>query len=142
MTLPYGKQSDNAMLWQAESRMYFRMCGGLYGHDPFGVFAVAGAAGPERGSYLPDQGTSSLTLPNGVGVTYGYDSDSRVNNISYSANSNSLGNLTYTFDPDRYTVGEGGSLAAVNLPVAVTNTYDTTNQIATWGGHSGHQGQR
>lgn len=41
---------------------------------------------------------TSLTLPNGVAISYTYDSASRTTSISYSANGNQLGNLTYAYD--------------------------------------------
>lgn len=67
----------------------------------------------------------------------GYDADSRVSQISYAANGTSLGNLTYSYGADGRITGKGGSLAAVNLPAAVSgNLYDATNQVTKWNGVS------
>ena len=80
---------------------------------------------------------SSLTLPNGVTVNYTYDNDSRITQLAYSANSVSLGGLTYSYDGDSRAVGKGGSLAAVNLPAAVSsNAYAISNAITKWNGVS------
>jgi len=77
----------------------------------------------------------SLTLPNGVAVNYTYDNDSRIMQLAYAANSNSLGTLTYNYDADSRTVGKGGSLAAINLPSALTNNaYNPGNRITKWNG--------
>lgn len=84
-----------------------------------------------------------LTLPNNVIVTYGYDSGSRVTSLTYGTGGsctsppNNLGTLTYIYDADNRIVGNGGNLAAVNLPPALSSaTYRTTNQVATWSGVS------
>jgi RHS repeat-associated protein len=48
-----------------------------------------------------------------------------------------LGTLSYAYDADSGIAGKGGSLAAVNLPSAVSNnTYSHRNQILTWNGTS------
>jgi YD repeat-containing protein len=65
-----------------------------------------------------------------VTVTYGYDADSRLTSISYG----SLGGLTYAYDADGRRVDVGGSLAATNLPSAITATYDAGNQLSNWNG--------
>jgi len=77
----------------------------------------------------------SLTLPNDVAVNYTYDNDSRITQLAYAANSNSLGALTYNYDSDSRAVGKGGSLAAVNLPAALSaNAYNIGNRITKWNG--------
>jgi hypothetical protein len=80
----------------------------------------------------------SLTLPNGIAINYTYDNDSRITQLAYSANSTSLGALTYSYDSDSRAVGKGGSFATVNLPGAVSNnTYDIANRITKWNGVTG-----
>ena len=61
-------------------------------------------------------GTS--TLPNGVTVGYGFDNDSRITGLSYSAGSTQLGNLTYGYDADGRVTSKNGTLAATGLPCA------------------------
>jgi YD repeat-containing protein len=39
---------------------------------------------------------STLTMSNGVNMSYTYDNDSRLTGITYKFNTNTLGNLTYT----------------------------------------------
>ncbi|HVA39585.1 MAG TPA: RHS repeat domain-containing protein, partial [Candidatus Binataceae bacterium] len=51
---------------------------------------------------------TTLTLPNGVTVAYTYDSDSRVNGITYTAGSTQLGNLSYSYDADGRRTAAGG----------------------------------
>ena len=84
---------------------------------------------------------SCTTLPNGVIVSYGYDADSRISSITYGTGGScasppsNLGNLTYTYDADGRIIGKGGSLAAVNLPSAVTgNPINNANQVLSWNG--------
>jgi len=77
---------------------------------------------------------NTLTLPNGVVVSYSYDTASQLNAISYQLGSTSLGSLTYSYDLSGRRTGLGGSVAAVNLPLAVSTTaYNANNQLTTWG---------
>jgi RHS repeat-associated protein len=77
---------------------------------------------------------TSLTLPNGIVTTYGYDAASRLTNITYAQGSNTVGNLTYTYDANGQRTSIGGSLAQVNLPGAVASaTYNVNNQLTQWG---------
>jgi RHS repeat-associated protein len=86
-------------------------------------------------SYDADSRRTTLTLPNGVTVGYGYDADSHATGITYSSTGGgTLGNLAYGYDNDGRVNSLGGSLAAVNLPSAMTATYDAGNQLATWNG--------
>jgi RHS repeat-associated protein len=78
---------------------------------------------------------TTLTLPNGVTVAYTYDNDSRVSGITYTAGSTQLGNLSYTYDADGRRTAAGGSLAAVNLPAAVSsNTFNADNGMTGFNG--------
>jgi hypothetical protein len=81
------------------------------------------------GRYTGGEGPVSITLG------YTYDNDSRINQIAYGRGLNSIGNLTYNHDADSRAVGEGGTLAAVNLPAAISsNTFNIANGITTWNG--------
>ncbi len=71
-------------------------------------------------------GTS--TLPNGVTVGYGFDNDSRITGLTYSAGSSQLGNLTYGYDADGRVTSKNGTLATISLPNAVSgNTFNADN---------------
>jgi RHS repeat-associated protein len=87
-------------------------------------------------AYDHDGRRQSLALPNGVSVAYGYDASSNFTSLSYSSiGSGSLGNLTYAYDANGRVSQTGGSLAAVNIPSAVSGaTYNPGNQLATWKG--------
>jgi RHS repeat-associated protein len=78
-----------------------------------------------------------LTLPNGVTVESAYDAASQLTGLTYKLGSNTLGNLTYTYDEAGNRLTTGGSWARTGLPAAVASaTYDAANQIATWGSTS------
>lgn len=78
---------------------------------------------------------SSLTLSNGVNISYSYDNDSRVTAINYNFGTNTLGNLTYSYDELGRRVGVGGSFARTGLPQPVTSaTYDAANELTIWNG--------
>ncbi|MBF6570931.1 MAG: RHS repeat-associated core domain-containing protein [Candidatus Binataceae bacterium] len=85
--------------------------------------------------YDSDGRRTSLTVGS-VTTSYGpYDADSRLPTMTFTANGNSLGQLTYTYDDDSRVIGEGGSLASLNLPASEgPNTYYGTNQILKWNG--------
>ncbi len=80
---------------------------------------------------------TSRTLPNGVVVSYGYDNDSRLTGITYQFGSNTLGNLTYSYDQLGRRVQVGGSFARTGLPSAISSaTYDAANELTNWNGAS------
>ncbi|MGC2421016.1 MAG: RHS repeat domain-containing protein, partial [Candidatus Acidiferrales bacterium] len=77
---------------------------------------------------------TSLTLPNGVVMSYSYDNASQLSAISYQLGSNSLGNLTYSYDLAGRRTSLGGSLASTGLPQPVSLTaYDAANELTEWG---------
>jgi YD repeat-containing protein len=79
--------------------------------------------------------SSTLTLSNGVNMSYTYDNDSRVTGITYKFNANTLGNLTYTYDSLGRRTQVGGSFAQTGLPGTVTSaTYDAANELTNWNG--------
>ncbi len=80
---------------------------------------------------------TSLTLPNGVTVGYSVDNDSRITGLTYSAGSTHLGNLTYGYDADGRVISKAGTLAATNLPNAVSgNLFNADNGMTGFGGAS------
>ena len=42
----------------------------------------------------------TLTLPNGILLTYGYDNDSRITAMTWTLASSTVGNLQYQYDAD------------------------------------------
>src|SRR6476659_5973538 len=72
-------------------------------------------------SYDTANRRSTLTLSNGVNMTYTYDNDSRVTGITYKFNANTLGNLTYSYDSLGRRTQVGGSFAKTGLPGAITS---------------------
>jgi RHS repeat-associated protein len=78
---------------------------------------------------------STLTLPNGIVLTYGYDNDSRINSMSYQVGTTSVGNLTYQYDAAGRRTQLGGSLAATGFPQAISSAvYDVSNELTNWNG--------
>jgi YD repeat-containing protein len=49
-------------------------------------------------SYDTANRRSTLTLNNGVNMSYTYDNESRMTGITYNFNASTLGNLTYSYD--------------------------------------------
>ena len=77
---------------------------------------------------------SSVTLPNGVVVSYGYDRNSNVTSLTYkNGGGTTLGNLTYGYDGDDQRVSVGGSYARTNLPSAQSFSYNPDNSLKTLG---------
>jgi RHS repeat-associated protein len=77
---------------------------------------------------------SSLTLPNGIVVTYNYDNASELTGLTYTLGSNTLGNLTYSYDLVGRRTGVGGSLAQTGLPLGISSaSYNANNQLTQWG---------
>jgi RHS repeat-associated protein len=77
---------------------------------------------------------ATLTLPNGIVTTYGYDNASQLVGLNYSLSSTNLGNLSYSYDSVGRRMSVTGSLARTGLPPAVSSTaYNANNQLTTWG---------
>jgi RHS repeat-associated protein len=78
---------------------------------------------------------NSLTLPNGIVLTYGYDNDSRINSMSYQLGTTSVGTLSYQYDAAGRRVQMGGSLAATGFPQPMSSAaYDVANELTNWNG--------
>jgi YD repeat-containing protein len=77
---------------------------------------------------------SSLTLSNGIIVTYSYDNASQLTGLTYTYDSNTLGNVTYAYDLAGRRTAIGGTYARSGLPSAISTTaYNANNQLTTWG---------
>ncbi len=78
---------------------------------------------------------TSLTLPNGVSLNYGYDAASQLTGITYMLGTNTLGNLTYAYDLAGRRTGVGGSYARTGTPqTAPLASYNANNQLTNWKG--------
>jgi RHS repeat-associated protein len=76
----------------------------------------------------------SVTLANGITVSYGYDSASQLTSINYSLGGNTLGNLTYGYDVAGRRTTSGGSFTALTLPNQVSPAgHNQNNQLTSWG---------
>ncbi len=80
--------------------------------------------------YDNDSRRQTVTLPNGVTVTYGYDPDVHVTSITYKTGGGAtIGTLNYGYDVDGRRVSLGGSLAQTNLPLAQSFSYNPDNSL-------------
>jgi RHS repeat-associated protein len=78
-----------------------------------------------------------LTLPNGVKTEYAYDTASRLTGLTYKLGTNTLGTLTYTYDPGSQRTKVGGTWARTLLPAAVASaTYDAANEQTVFNGQT------
>ena len=78
-----------------------------------------------------------LTLPNGVKTEYAYDAASRLTGLTYKLGTNTLGNLTYTYDAASQRTKVGGTWARTLLPTAVASaTYNAANHQTTFSGQT------
>jgi YD repeat-containing protein len=61
---------------------------------------------------------STLTYPNGIVATYGYDNASQLTSLSYALGQTTLGDLTYTYDAagQRTSVGATGRERGCHRP--------------------------
>jgi RHS repeat-associated protein len=99
------------------------------------LFQISQGAAVVNLSYDDANRRASLTLPNGVSVAYSYDRDSRVIGTTYSFGANTLGDLSYAYDPLGHVVQRGGSLGRTGLPQPVISAaYDAANELANWNG--------
>jgi RHS repeat-associated protein len=77
---------------------------------------------------------ASLTPPGGATTEYTYDAASQITELTYKYGSNTLGNITYTYDASGRRTAIGGSYARTALPSALTSTtYNGANQLTGFG---------
>lgn len=77
----------------------------------------------------------SLTLPNGIKMAYSYDAASQLTGIMYTQGSNTLGSLSYAYDPAGRRMNVGGTFAGTGVPQAVSSaSYNVNNQLTNWKG--------
>jgi len=118
-----------------------------YGFDAAGRLtgisqaAGSGAANPSVAQsvaigYDEADRRTSVTLPNGIQVSYAYDDASQLTGITYrKSDGTPIGDLSYTYDAAGRRTAMGGSLARTTLPEAVASaTYDANNRLTEWGG--------
>lgn len=90
-------------------------------------------------SYDADNRRTTLTLPNGIVATYGYDAANELTGITYaSATNTSVGTLAYTYDAAGRRVGQSGTLASDILPSPTTanGVFDLDNRQTSFNGHA------
>jgi RHS repeat-associated protein len=77
----------------------------------------------------------STGAPACVQLSYSYDNASRLTGITYGFGSNTLGNLTYSYDQLGRRTQVGGSFARTGLPGTITTAiYDAANEVTNWNG--------
>lgn len=75
-----------------------------------------------------------LTLPNGVTMSYSYDTASQLTGINYTLGATLLGNLAYSYDLAGRRALVGGSFARTGMPNALTSaSYNVNNQLTQFG---------
>ncbi|CAE6753069.1 RHS repeat-associated core domain-containing protein [Paraburkholderia haematera] len=81
---------------------------------------------------------SQATLANGITAAYTWDAASQLTGITYKrADGSVLGELTYGYDLGGRRTKVGGSLAKVDLPLAVNDAqYNAANQLTRWSGRT------
>jgi YD repeat-containing protein len=62
------------------------------------LLQIAQGTSGVRFNYDSDSRPTSLTLPNGFTMSYGYDAASQLSAINYQLGNTTLGNLTYSYD--------------------------------------------
>jgi RHS repeat-associated protein len=85
-------------------------------------------------AYDAENRLTSLTLLNGIVMSYSYDNASEFTGISYANGSTNLGSPTYGYDLAGRRTSMGGSLAQTALPLAGSEAeYNANNQLTEWG---------
>ena len=93
--------------------------------------------GPTTLEYLATGQLQRRTLPNGFSTGYDYDEADRVTRMVYERIGETLGDLTYDYDPAGHRTRLGGSLARTRLPNAVaTSSYDLASQQLVFGNYA------
>jgi RHS repeat-associated protein len=77
---------------------------------------------------------TTLTLPNSISTEYAYDTASRLTSLTYKHGTDTLGTLTYTYDPNTQRRRVGGTWARTGVPQTVVSaTYNAANHQLTFG---------
>lgn len=88
-------------------------------------------------SITPDNAgrRQSVTLPNGVTMTYGYDDPGDdLQSITYANGGTSLGQITYAYDNAGRRISRNSTLDNSGLPNPVSLArYDAANRLVQWG---------
>jgi RHS repeat-associated protein len=85
-------------------------------------------------AYDTDSRRTSLTLPNGVTISYSYDAALQLLGINYQLGNTALGNLTYGYDLAGNRTTVGGSYAQTGLPSALASaSFNANNQMTQFG---------
>ncbi len=75
----------------------------------------------------------TITYPNGVVGSYQFDAANQLLSLSYAKGATSVGNLAYTYDLAGRQTTRTGTLATLEMPIAVTqSTYDAANRLTEW----------
>jgi YD repeat-containing protein len=86
-------------------------------------------------TYDPAGHRQTLTLPNGIVVTYTYDAASQVTSTSGQQGATTVLDLAYTYDAAGNRISADGASAHTGIPQAVAAaSYDPASQLTQWGG--------
>jgi RHS repeat-associated protein len=95
---------------------------------------IAQGASTVAFGYDSDSRRTSLTLPNGVTMSYNYDAGSQLLGVNYQLGNTLLASLTYGYDLAGRRTSVGGSYGQTNLPSALANaSFDADNQLTLFG---------
>lgn len=85
-------------------------------------------------SYDTADRRSSLTLPNGLVLSYSYDNSNAVTGMSYSLAGTSVAGLSYSYDSAGRVASRSGTLDTLLTPAQVgASSYDAGNRLTQWG---------
>jgi len=78
----------------------------------------------------------TLTLPDGIVQTYGYDDANDLTSISFTKGTTTLGDLAYGYDLAGRRTAVWGSYGRTGLPTATSASasYNANNQLTSWNG--------
>jgi RHS repeat-associated protein len=77
---------------------------------------------------------TSLTLPNGIVLTYGYDNANQLTSLTYKKGTTTLGTLTHTYDLAGRRITQDGTYARTTVPSALSGiSYNAHNELTSQG---------